>query len=476
MSTPALRGHGVRDSPTPSPRASRRKVLIDDSASSSGSRSPRSRTPTQQRPDGTLLQSHLPSGRRSPSLLVEDRALQVRDEDDPSADVGVGRAGGATPPAIRSSSRPPSFKGSKLGTSSATLRATLHFADAAHAVDDPTPPARGAPPFRRFEEAADPPSPDRSGRGTPTSFVAVEVSIRDAAQKPPGRFSLATSGFTFVPAFPELKSLFDGVARAGALTLREVAALRAQLSLRVLEIDGRRALVLLVPPDSVQLNSAPPASLRAQRPEPVRSEQDAWGEPLRSLLWGCAPWLFGARSPLRLLKLWFALNGQPARPIALMDASTLDDRAHRLRHRVRNGEGLVDDRWAFVHGNGQEWWWHSALETTVLVFDVFRTPHACFMLPCEDLVETLATRIDASDYSPLLTLPLPKRCPSPIAATLHRLSAARGPDDLDEALRSATRRTIELRAVVLFLPSRARLAAAVGVAIAAAVVVARRRR
>ena len=37
----------------------------------------------------------------------------------------------------------------------------------------------------------------------------------------------------------------DGVARAGALTLREVAALRAQVSMRVLEIDGRRALVLL---------------------------------------------------------------------------------------------------------------------------------------------------------------------------------------------------------------------------------------
>ena len=65
---------------------------------------------------------------------------------------------------------------------------------------------------------------------------------------------------------------------------------------------------------------------------------------------------------------------------------------------------------------------------------------------------------------------------SPIAATLHRLSAARGPDDLDEALRSATRRTVEVRAVVLFLPSRARLAAAVGVAVAAAVLVARRRR
>ena len=173
---------GVRDSPTPSPRASRRNVLIDDSASS-GSRSPRSRTPTQQRPDGTLLQSHLPSGRRSPSLLVEDRALQKKTRTTLTSASAAPAA--RTPPAIRSSSRPPSFKGSKLGTSSATLRATLHFADAAHAVDDPTPPARGAPPFRRFEEAADPPSPDRSGRGTPTSFVAVEVSIRDAAQSRP---------------------------------------------------------------------------------------------------------------------------------------------------------------------------------------------------------------------------------------------------------------------------------------------------
>ena len=66
----AMRREAVRDSPTPSPRASRRKVLIDDSASSSGSRSPRSRTPTQQRPDGTLQQSHLPSGRRSLSAAV----------------------------------------------------------------------------------------------------------------------------------------------------------------------------------------------------------------------------------------------------------------------------------------------------------------------------------------------------------------------------------------------------------------------
>jgi hypothetical protein len=128
---------------------------------------------------------------------------------------------------------------------------------------------------------------------------------------------------------------------------------------------------------------------------------------------GAAPWMFRHAapdsrnhwSPLMLLNLWIPLQ-QITRPLTLMDQRTLDRRAHQLRYGLptddfldRDEDRSVNDIWAFLHDDGQQWYFHPDMHPDrAYVFETLGTPHGSFIVPGEERAETLYRQLDeASD-------------------------------------------------------------------------------
>ena len=136
----------------------------------------------------------------------------------------------------------------------------------------------------------------------------------------------------------------------------------------------------------------------------VHADQDLHGQPLRSMLFGLAPYLFHEKySPLQILNIWIPLQQVRVRPLALMDVQTLDRQAHQLKYHIvnnfmsekENGDGgndkyLLNDCFTFLHHEDQKWFFYDGQDSDkMIVFETTGTPHGSFMLPGENFLRRL---------------------------------------------------------------------------------------
>jgi len=117
-----------------------------------------------------------------------------------------------------------------------------------------------------------------------------------------------------------------------------------------------------------------------------------------------APDSSNRRSPLMLVNLWLPLR-QLTRPLTLMHNASLDRRRDQCRYGLptegilnRSGERAVNDIWAFLHDEAQEWYFHSELALgQAYVFDTLSTAHGSCVLPGEDVAADRYRRLAAAE-------------------------------------------------------------------------------
>ena len=316
---------------------------------------------------------------------------------------------------------------------------------------------------------------------------------------------------------PALQSALDRVRASGRLEVADVTKIRRHLIGRRISLgDGRELCVLFLAREGFFMRRAGPNGMTIPRePGPegindhdaaiaVHADQDVDGTPLRQILRGAAPWLFrhsgparsSSRSPLLLINIWIPLE-QVTRPLALMDASSLDRRAHQLRYGLvtdgilqRDESRRVNDIWVFRHHASQRWYFTSELDAnTAYVFTTLDTPHGSIILPGEDRAEARYQKLNAAvDAIRRRDEPAAARCLSdtdekrifgePATAPLRRAINAmeellaegrsnrsalcRGEGAADFCARSSAatervvRKSLEMRAIALLLPDRRR--------------------
>lgn len=310
-----------------------------------------------------------------------------------------------------------------------------------------------------------------------------------------------------------LQSVLERVRVAGRLETADVTEIRRQLIGRRLSLrDGRKLCVLFIAREGFFMRRAGPNGMAIPR-EPgsagindhdaalaVHADQDIDGTPLRQILRGTAPWLFrhdgpdsrSSRSPVLLVNIWIPLE-QVTRPLALMDSSSLDRRAHQLRYGLvtdgilqRDASRRVNDIWVFRHHASQRWYFTSEIDAnTAYVFATLGTPHGSIILPGEDRAEARHRQLTAvAEAVRSRDEPAATRClrdaeddragGEPATAPLRRAVAAmeallaegranlsalcRGEGAADFCTRASAaaervvRKSLEMRAVALLLP------------------------
>jgi hypothetical protein len=105
-----------------------------------------------------------------------------------------------------------------------------------------------------------------------------------------------------------------------------------------------------------------------------------------------------------LVNLWLPLQ-QLTRPLTLMHSASLDRRRHQCRYGLptegilnRSGEVAVNDIWAFLHHEAQEWYFHSELGLGhAYVFDTLSTAHGSCALPGEEVAADRYRRLASAE-------------------------------------------------------------------------------
>ena len=144
----------------------------------------------------------------------------------------------------------------------------------------------------------------------------------------------------------------------------------------------------------------------------VHADQDVYGTPMAQLMDGRAPELFVHDSPdganhdasLHLVNLWIPLQ-QVTQPLVLADGRSIDRRRHQLRFGLatdsfleRDADQAINDIWAFLHDDGQEWYFRSEMDhRSGWVFNTLSTPHGAGVLPGEDLAEWCYLALEAAE-------------------------------------------------------------------------------
>lgn len=258
-----------------------------------------------------------------------------------------------------------------------------------------------------------------------TTLAMHHCELRDLAVLEADQPSLDEAGFT-IADLPDRRGLHDtlrAVRREGRLGPRDEAALRRSLGRARLRLrDGTHLLILHVATEGVLFRSEGPAGIdvhdgaadeiRHGGAVNVHADQDVLGTPLRQLMRGHAPRLLrhdapdssNQRSPLMLVNLWLPLQ-QLTRPLTLMHSASLDRRRHQCRYQLptegilnRSGERAVNDIWAFLHDEAQEWYFHSELGLgQAYVFDTLSTAHGSCALPGEEIAADRYRRLAAAE-------------------------------------------------------------------------------
>jgi hypothetical protein len=303
-----------------------------------------------------------------------------------------------------------------------------------------------------------------------------------------------------------LQALLAEVKQAGEISPTQAGQLRRHLRGGVFPLSGGQCLKMLhVAPEGLIMRKGGPNGLKID-PDirmremnghdvalAVHGDQDVRGTPLKQIMRGFAPWMFRHQtpdgsnllSPLVLVNLWIPLQ-QITRPLTLMDRRTLNARADQLRYALptdafldRTEDMRVNDIWAFLHDDAQQWYFHSDMgHDRAYVFDTLGEPHGSFILPGEEVAEqyylqlqTLRARlaIGGSEERPS---PVAAVLPPDTTAALRRAIAtmadvvacvpldSAGPQAVDAwqtraaaAMDAVVRKSLEMRVVALLLPN-----------------------
>ena len=345
-----------------------------------------------------------------------------------------------------------------------------------------------------------------------TTLAMHECELHDLADPDAHEPGLDAAGFS-ITDLPDRHGLHDtlrAVLHEQRLSPPIEAALRRSLGGARLRLrNGDRLLILHVAAEGLIFRSEGPAGIdvhgvaddeiRHGGAVNVHADQDVLGTPLRQLMRGHAPRLFrhdapdssNRRSPLMLVNLWLPLR-QVTRPLTLMHSGSLDRRRDQCRYGLptdgildRSGTRSVNDIWAFLHHEAQEWYFHSELALgQAYVFDTLSTAHGSCVLPGEavaaDRYRRLAdaeAAIERRDFEALRAAVAGRSAPDVSTGSLQRaitamdalLDEAAAQAELlltsgahewlrrSEAARaSVVRSSIELRAVAVRLPARRR--------------------
>ena len=343
-----------------------------------------------------------------------------------------------------------------------------------------------------------------------TTLAMHDCEIRDLAVLDAQEPSLDEAGFA-IADLPDRRGLHDtlrAVLRNQRLSPRDEAAIRRSLGRARLRLrDGTNLLILHVAAEGVLFRSEGPAGIdvhggaddeiRYRGAVNVHADQDVLGTPLRQLMRGHAPRILrhdapdssNRRSPLMLVNLWVPLR-QVTRPLTLMHSASLDRRRDQCRYALptegildRSGERALNDIWAFLHDEAQEWYIHSELALgQAYVFDTLSTAHGSCVLPGEDVAADRYQRLAEGEAAigdrdtAALSAAVADRSASDVptaslqraiatmdalldeaASQAERLTAGDAHDWLrrSEAARAAVvRSSVELRALAIRLPVR----------------------
>ena len=142
-----------------------------------------------------------------------------------------------------------------------------------------------------------------------------------------------------VSMLPGLAQTTNQLAGAADLSEQGRQAVVSAFSLRRLSIRSGHLLVLYVAPAGLSLRLVGPGGEGQFDPEltalpawqPLaHGDQNAHGEPIRTLMGGLAPLAFHPLSPLQLLNIWLPAQPLVCQPLVAMDLASLD--AERSRH------------------------------------------------------------------------------------------------------------------------------------------------
>ena len=342
-----------------------------------------------------------------------------------------------------------------------------------------------------------------------TTLDMCECELHDLAVVDSWEPSLDEAGFA-IADLPDRRGLHDrlrAVLGDQRLSATNEAAIRRSLGrARVRLRDGTHLLILHVAAEGVLFRSEGPAGIdlhggaddqvRHGGAVNVHADQDVLGTPLRQLMRGHAPRILrheapdssNGRSPLMLVNLWLPLR-QVTRPLTLMHSGSLDRRRDQCRYGLptegilnRSGERAVNDIWAFLHDEDQEWYFHSELGLgQAYVFDTLSTAHGSCVLPGEDVAadryrrlaeaeaaigdgnSAVARATDADRSTGEIPTGSLQRAVATMDALLDEVAARNDRLTADEAARwirrseaaraAVVRSSIELRALALRLPA-----------------------
>lgn len=303
-----------------------------------------------------------------------------------------------------------------------------------------------------------------------------------------------------------LQTLLAHIREAGEITPPEARQLRRQLRGSVFPLSHGKCLKLLhVAPEGLIMRKGGPNGLRVDSDVAmgemnghdvainVHGDQDVRGTPLKQIMRGFAPWMFrhqtpdgsNSYSPLVLVNLWIPLQ-QITRPLALMDRRTLNARQHQLRYALptesfldRTEEMRMNDIWAFLHDDAQQWFFHSHMaHDQAYVFDTLGEPHGSFILPGEAVAERLYLQLqllrkrlaagEAVEKPVADAVDLPADTTAPLRQAIESMAnlVATAPVDkvgqpavgvwlarAAEAMDGVVRKSLEMRVVALLLPN-----------------------
>ena len=134
---------------------------------------------------------------------------------------------------------------------------------------------------------------------------------------------------------------------------------------------------------SATSSGQPPSNSSVKWPPTFNAhiDQDVDGEPLKSMY---LSFLFKRYSPLRLVNLWFPLNDEQVRPLALLDNSKLESNTMLAKWSettfdIISDRFIITDKAVSTKPDDKLWWYNSQLKRgQVLVFSTTNTPHTSF--------------------------------------------------------------------------------------------------
>ena len=254
------------------------------------------------------------------------------------------------------------------------------------------------------------------------SYVPEYIDIIDYKKYTKQKISLVNNGFEYIDLKHSVNdySLYDSLKEALTNGLTDTLAykIRKQLSYFFTTLsDGSYLWILHIVDEGMVIrrnkpgcdpHECEPVGNDEVGAKTVHGDQDLHGEPLHSMLFGLAPFLFHPIfSPLKILNIWIPLQEVRVRPLALMDVQSLNRKEHQLRYHIinkfmKNGQDdfLLNDCWTFLHHKHQKWFFYEGQTSNkAIVFETMGTPHGSFMVPGEKyLRKVLNGLIDIHDH------------------------------------------------------------------------------